>query len=110
MTLITSDMIARLNKHHATTHYSTPPEEGHRKVVSIDPAFGGDVCCIMGIVDYRVEAEQSIVDRHRTAEIVAAGKVMAARIGTGNFVVDCIGNGRGRLQCPVLQQLRAPCH
>jgi hypothetical protein len=95
MTLITSAMLQRLNQHHATTHYSAPPEEGHRKVVSIDPAFGGDVCKIIGIVDYRLESEQSIVDRHRTAEIVAAGKVMAARIGTGNFVVDCIGSGLG---------------
>jgi hypothetical protein len=95
MTLITSDMIARLNKHHATTTYSAPPEEGHRKVVSIDPAFGGDICCIMGIVDYRVEVVKHIVDKLRTEEIVSEAKLVAAQIDTMNFVCDAIGNGLG---------------
>lgn len=65
-----------------------------RRIVSIDPAFGGDMCDIKGMQNTRVLEHQTI-QPHMTQEIVAAAKLMAQNIGTKNFIVDCIGNGKG---------------
>jgi len=92
MTLITSAMLSDLNQHHATTH--TAMQE-IRKIVSCDPAFGGDVCKIMGMINCTIEAEESIHNRHDTAEVVMAIKTMASRIGTKNIITDMIGAGLG---------------
>ena len=90
MTLITSEMLHELNE-----RTSGLPEilyEETRKIVSIDPAFGGDVCKLMGLENDRVKMEQDIRAKHRVGEIVMAAKVMADRLGTRNFIVDDIGN------------------
>jgi len=92
MTLITSDMINALNNHHATTRESYREV---RKIVSIDPAFGGDVCRIMGMENCEVKIDDRIRDRHMTNEIVMAAKVVAAKIGTKNIIIDVIGVGLG---------------
>jgi hypothetical protein len=91
MTLITSEMIYELNSHHATTRKSF---EEVKKIVSIDPAWGGDVCKIMGMVNNTVkkENERSILDRRRASEIVMAAKVVARNIGTKNFIVDTVND------------------
>lgn len=92
MTLITSEMLHELNQRMAGVEVVN---ERPKRIVSIDPAFGGDVCKIMGIEDGGVIVEDDIRDKHNTGEIVMAGKVMAKRIGTKNFIVDSIGNGLG---------------
>ena len=92
MTLITSDMIHALNNHHAKT---TESYREVRKIVSIDPAFGGDVCRIMGMVNCESKVDDRIRDRHLTSEIVMAAKVVADSIGTKNFICDTIGVGLG---------------
>jgi hypothetical protein len=65
-----------------------------RKIVSIDTAFGGDICSIRGIVNTR-----SLVVEHchplKTEEIVLKAKQMCKDIGTKNIISDCIGNGKG---------------
>jgi len=92
MTLITSDMIHALNNHHATT---TESYREVRKIVSIDPAFGGDVCRIMGMVNCEVKLDDRIRDKHLTNEIVMAAKVVAAKLSTKNIICDVIGVGLG---------------
>jgi hypothetical protein len=94
MTLITSNMIHALNHYHATTRKSYVEV---RKIVSIDPAFGGDVCRIMGMANCSIEpgCDKRIRDKHNTNEICMAAKVVAQQLGTKNFIVDCIGNGLG---------------
>ena len=92
MTLITSDMIHALNNHHATTSESCREV---RKIVSIDPAFGGDVCRIMGMVNCEVKLDDRIRDKHLTNEIVMAAKVVAAKLSTKNIICDVIGVGLG---------------
>jgi len=92
MTLITSDMINALNNHHATTSESYREV---RKIVSIDPAFGGDVCRIMGMENCEVKIDSRIRDRHLTNEIIMAAKLVAAKIGTKNMICDTIGVGLG---------------
>ena len=89
MTLITSAMIHKLNEYHAKT---TKSIKVMRKIVSIDPAWGGDVCKIMGLVNKTVEVENSIRDRHRTDEIVMAAKLLAQKISTKNFIVDTVND------------------
>ncbi|OHB57740.1 MAG: hypothetical protein A2173_03840 [Planctomycetes bacterium RBG_13_44_8b] len=89
MTLITSEMIQALNDYHAKTKISF---QETRKIVSIDPAWGGDVCKIMGLVNNAVEAEKSILDRHRAPEIIMAAKLVAQNIGTKNFIVDTVND------------------
>jgi len=90
MTLITSEMLYHLNLHHQNT--TVVKTEKPRKIVSIDPAWGGDVCKIMPIVDYTEikEHSQSIREKHRVSEIVLAAKHAAQAIGTKNFVVDTV--------------------
>ncbi|MFH1718518.1 MAG: hypothetical protein ABIF19_14275 [Planctomycetota bacterium] len=89
MTLITTEMIHKLNKHHAEVRVS---DGETRKIVSIDPAWGGDVCQIMGIVNHeaRPEHQKAILDKMRTSEICMAAKLVARQIGTKNFVVDTV--------------------
>lgn len=93
MTLITSAMIQALNEHHAKTHVTDRPI---RKIVSIDPAWGGDVCQIMGMVNYeaKLEHQKAILDKMRTSEICMAAKLVAQQIGTKNFIIDTV-NDRG---------------
>ena len=93
MTLITSEMIAALNEYHTLT--PAVPDTEARRIVSIDPAFGGDVCRMMGFDGPTVVRDRRIRDRHRTNEICTAAKVLAQQVGTRNFIVDCIGNGLG---------------
>jgi hypothetical protein len=92
MTLITSDMLNTLNNYLATTTIS---DIEVRKIVSIDPGFGGDICRIMGLVNCEEKTGDRIRDNHKTNEIVMAAKVIAQKIGTKNFICDCIGNGLG---------------
>jgi hypothetical protein len=92
MTLVTSEMLHELNQ--CLTGVAALTDQPKR-IVSIDPAFGGDVCKIMGIEDGAVVDEDNIRDKHNTSEIVMAGKVMAQRIDTKNFIVDSVGNGLG---------------
>jgi hypothetical protein len=92
MTLITTAMIHALNEYHAGNAVLSPV---CHKIVSIDPAFGGDVCRIMGIEDGFIKGGERIRDKHLTNEIVAAGKLVAKRMDTKNFIVDCIGVGLG---------------
>jgi hypothetical protein len=90
MTLITSEMIKALNEYHAKVTKSYVKE--YRKIVSIDPAWGGDVCKIQGLVNNTVMAEKSILDRHRAPEIAMAAKMVAQDIGTKNFIVDTVND------------------
>jgi hypothetical protein len=91
-TLITSAMLQGLEGiNWDMTRLSYPDK--HR-IVSIDPAFGGDMCDLKAMENTRVLEHQTI-QPHMTQEIVAAAKMMAQNIGTKNFIVDCIGNGKG---------------
>jgi hypothetical protein len=92
MTLITTDMLYALNNYHDTT---TKSYTEVRKIVSIDPGFGGDVCRIMGMINCEEKVGDRIRDKHKTNEICMAAKVVAQKIGTKNFIVDSIGNGLG---------------
>jgi len=93
MTLITSKMIQRLND---INWESTRIALGERKkIVSIDPAFGGDVCKLKGFENSRVVSDKSIVNKRNATEIAMAAKLMAQEIGTKNIVVDSIGNNVG---------------
>lgn len=89
MTLITTGMIYALNEYHQNT---TKAITQTRKIVSIDPAWGGDICKIMGLVNYKIEEEQSLRDRHRTNEIIMAARIVAQKIGTKNFIVDTVND------------------
>jgi len=90
MTLITSAMIHKLNEYHAKTR--TVPLET-RRIVSIDPAFGGDVCEIGGMENNEIIEEETVRNKHDAAEIVLIAKQVAQRIGTKNFIVDSINDG-----------------
>ena len=91
MTLITTENIQELNEHRQGVVVVSDED---RKIVSIDPAWGGDVCQIMGLVNDRVMegASTSIVDKLRTSEIVLAAKQSARHIGTKNFIVDTVNS------------------
>lgn len=89
MTLITSEMIHALNDYCQLTTVSYTET---RKIVSIDPAWGGDVCKIMGIVNNTVKEEKSIHDKLRASEIAMAAKNVAQNIGTKNFIVDTVND------------------
>ena len=65
-----------------------------RRIVSIDPAFGGDACVLMFIENTKV-VDKQILHPDRTEEIVGAGVVTGSRWNTRNFIVDEIGIGRG---------------
>lgn len=87
MTLITSEMIYRLNEYHEKTRVT---DKETRKIVSIDPAWGGDVCQIMGIVNHEVKEEKSIRDKLSTGDICQAAKLVAQDIGTKNMILDTV--------------------
>jgi hypothetical protein len=89
MTLITSAMIQALNDYHART---TKSYRETRKIVSIDPAWGGDVCKIDGMVNMKVVKEKDILNRHDPQEIAMAAKIIAQDIGTKNFIVDTVND------------------
>lgn len=91
-TLITSAMIDRLNTVNWDSLRITQPEI-HR-IVAIDPAFGGDQCALKGMENGRVLYEKQ-VNWTMTHEVVFEAKEMARRLDTKNFIVDCIGNGKG---------------
>ena len=87
MTLITTELIYALNQYHESTMKS---DCEIRKIVSIDPAWGGDVCKIQGLVNHEIKAEKSLLEKHRTNEICMAAKLVAQDIGTKNFIVDTV--------------------
>lgn len=87
MTLITTELIYALNQYH---EHTTISDGEIRKIVSIDPAWGGDVCEIMGMVNHEVKREKPLLDKHRTNEICMAAKLVAQDIGTKNFIVDTV--------------------
>jgi len=91
-TLVTSAMLDRLN----AVDWDAIALDVHkfRRIVAIDPAFGGDLCSIKGIENGKVLAERG-VHYTLTSEVVFEAKLVAAEIGTTNFIVDCIGNGKG---------------
>lgn len=91
-TLITSALLDRLNSVNWDSLRVVQAE--CRKIVAIDPAFGGDQCALKGIENGRIIDEKQ-VNWTMTHEVVFEGKEMARRIGTKNFIVDCIGNGKG---------------
>lgn len=86
MTFITSEMIYALNQYHECTER---PKSRKHKIVSIDPAWGGDVCKIGGMCNYEVVIERDILDKLRNNEVVSIAKVVAQELGTKNFIVDC---------------------
>jgi len=91
-TLITSAMLERLKTVNWDSLRRTLTEK--RRIVAIDPAFGGDQCVIKGIENTRV-IETKVVHFTLTSEVVFEAKLVAQEIGTKNFIVDCIGNGKG---------------
>lgn len=91
-TLITSALLDRLNSVNWDSLRITQSET--RKIVAIDPAFGGDVCALKGLENGRIVDEKQ-VNWTMTHEVVFEAKEMARRMGTKNFIVDCIGNGKG---------------
>jgi hypothetical protein len=91
-TLITSALLDRLNSVNWDSLRVFEPQ--CKKIVAIDPAFGGDQCALKGFENGRVVDEKQ-VNWTMTHEVVFEAKEMARRIGTKNFIVDCIGNGKG---------------
>lgn len=91
-TLITSAMLDRLNTVNWDSLRISQPES--RRIVAIDPAFGGDQCALKGFDNGRVIDEKQ-VNWTMTHEVVYEAKEMARRVKTKNFIVDCIGNGKG---------------
>jgi hypothetical protein len=91
-TLITSAMLSGMDTiNWEFTRMSYPDK---RRIVSIDPAFGGDMCDLKAFENTRI-LEHKVLQPHLTNEIVLAAKLMAQNINTKNFIVDCIGNGKG---------------
>ncbi len=91
-TLITSAMLGRLNSVNWDSLRIAQPEI--RKIIGIDPAFGGDICKLTGLENGRI-VEEKRVSWTMTHEVVFEAKEMARRMKTKNFIVDCIGNGKG---------------
>lgn len=93
-TLITSAMLEKLEQIQWENYRDTSAEI--RRIVSIDPAFGGDICSIKAFENGRELQQKNIKNPNmRTSDIVQAAKVMAEEIDTENFIIDCIGVGRG---------------
>jgi len=106
-TLITSAMIDRLNTRNWGSIRHTATEI--RRIVAIDPAFGGDVCNIKGIENGRVLKEKKMHfggGDPMTHSVVFEGKLMAKEINTRNFIVDCIGNGKGVADGLAIDEMR----
>ena len=93
-TLITSAMLARLDEVEWDIYRDTAQEL--RRIVAIDPAFGGDICAIKGFENGRELVQKNIKNPNmRTNDIIQEAKLMAVEIDTENFIVDCIGVGKG---------------
>ena len=93
-TLITSAMLSRLDEIDWDIQRDSALEI--RRIVAIDPAFGGDICALKGFENGRELCQERIKNPNmRTNDIVWAAKRMAEEIDTKNFIVDCIGVGRG---------------
>jgi hypothetical protein len=93
-TLITSAMLDKLLTINwdATRRCDTET----RKIVSIDPAFGGDMAVVTGLVNGRIpDGAKSRIRPNMTNELIMEGKKVAQIIGTKNFICDGIGNGKG---------------
>ncbi len=91
-TLITSSMLDRLNTVNWDSLRITQGEL--RRIVSIDPAFGGDQAALKGFENGRILHEKQ-VNWTMTHEVIFEAKEMARDLKTKNFIVDCIGNGKG---------------
>ena len=89
MTLITTEMMHELNEHHRLVHVTDIPI---RKIVAIDPAWGGDVCQIYGMRNMEVICQKAILERHRGDAIAMAAKLVAQDLGTKNFIVDTVND------------------
>jgi len=91
-TLITSAMLDRLNTVNWDSLRAANPEI--RRIVAIDPAFGGDQCALKAFENGMIIAEKQL-NWTMTHEVVFEAKEMARQVKTKNFIVDCIGNGKG---------------
>ncbi|KKN74468.1 hypothetical protein LCGC14_0390880 [marine sediment metagenome] len=91
-TLITSKMLARLEQIEWEIYRDSAKEI--RRIVAIEPAFGGDLCCIKAFENGR-EITQRGLHLKLTSEVCHVAKVVAEEIDTRNFIVDCIGVGKG---------------
>ena len=87
MVLIQIGMVERLKGIHHM------PKE-IRRIVSCDPAFGGDACIVMGMENGRI-VEKVELHPTNTDEIVGACMMVAGRLNTHNFIIDTIGWGKG---------------
>ena len=92
-TLITSAMLAKLDEVPWENLRDTAGEI--RRIVAIDPAFGGDICAMKGFENGREVIKPEYVHYTLTSEVVFKAKLMAEELETKNFIVDCIGNGKG---------------
>ncbi len=93
-TLITSAMLARLDDVEWDILRDTAKEI--RRIVAVDPAFGGDICAIKAFENGRELDQRNIKNPNmRTNDIIHDAKLLAEQIDTKNFIVDCIGNGKG---------------
>lgn len=90
-TLITSAILDRLTQSFQMREVF--PQLSHC-IVAIDPAFGGDICAIKGIKNNEIKFEKN-VHYTLTSEVCAEAKIVAQQLGTKNFIVDCIGSGKG---------------
>lgn len=91
-TLITSAMLDRLNTVNWDSLRIIEPKI--RKIVAVDPAFGGDVCKLTGFKNAAI-ADEKRCNWTQTHEVVFEVKEMCRRVGTKNIICDCIGNGKG---------------
>ena len=91
-TLITSAMLARLDLIEWDIFRDRAQEI--RRIVAIDPAFGGDLCSMKAFENGR-ELDQRGLHYNLTSEVVFEAKLLAEQIDTKNFIVDCIGLGKG---------------
>ena len=93
MALITSELLNDLEN--IKWDQVRPAMIDMRLLVSVDPAFGGDACKIKGFENTRVVIDKTVLQRHKTHEVVFEIKKVAQELGTKNIIVDCIGNGKG---------------
>ena len=93
-TLITSAMLGRLDEIKWEIYRDSAKEI--RRIVAIDPAFGGDVCALKAFENGRELDSRNIKNPNiRTNDIVFEAKLLAEQIETKNFIIDCIGVGKG---------------
>lgn len=92
-TLITSLMLDKLDKVEWSIYRDTIPQI--RRIVAIDPAFGGDLCCMKAFENGRELDKRQFSNSLSTGEVIQEAKMLANQIETKNFIVDCIGVGKG---------------